>query len=348
MEDVVLHYKTADAVQLSSLIWRTETALESFPCRVLPTFTPWFPSTSDRLLPIRPSKPAPPAHAVTQKTKEDNRTLQYSKHLTSTEGSGDSTSNSVPARFKSDAKADTTAHPECNYKQDIESLIIVNRPHETNHLHKPTYAVVTTDARPDNQPALSCSNVTQSTGPPHGKLGKSTSYIPKPPPHTPLPPLVPAGQTRPPDNTSPDTARLSPEKRTPRHRVSEDGGVQRSWSVVAHSGLPPRTAPSLSERFHETVTGHGLHLRQRARWLIGQHNWVPSGDMEQVWRKLNRSIKSSSLPTCNANIQREQRQIWVFCDVLYSEHVGKYLKEELALSGQITLFVSKLGNILTL
>ncbi|KAK0149525.1 Shieldin complex subunit 3 [Merluccius polli] len=347
MEDVVLHYKPADAGQLSSLVWRTETALEPFPCRVLPTFTPWFPSTSDRWLPIRPSKPAPPAHVVTQKTQEDDQTLRYSKHLTSAQGSGDPTSN-----FKSDAKADTTAHPEYNYKQDIPSLILVNRQHETNPLQKPTYAVVITNARSDNQSILSCSNVTQSTRPPQGAQGKSKDslYIPKPP-HTPLPPLVPVGKPSPPNNTSPDAARLSPEKQTPRHVSGthiRDGGVKRSWSVVAHSGLPLQSTPSLSVRFHKMVTKHGLHLRQRARWLIGQHNWVSSGDMEQVWWQLNRSIKSSSLPTCNANIQREQRQIWVFCDVLCSEHVGKHLKQELALSGPITLSVPKLGDILTL
>ncbi|KAG7282388.1 hypothetical protein CRUP_029709 [Coryphaenoides rupestris] len=124
--------------------------------------------------------------------------------------------------------------------------------------------------------------------------------------------------------------------------------VRRSWSIVAHSGLPPQSTAALSQRFHQTVAEHGLHLRQRVRWLIGQHNWLSSGDMEQVWRQLHRSIRSSRLPTCNANIQREQRQIWVFCDVLYSEHVGKYLKEELTLSGHITLSVPKLGDILTL
>ncbi|CAL8343952.1 unnamed protein product [Lota lota] len=259
MEDVVLHYKPADAGQLSSLIWRTETALEPFHCRVLPAFTPWFPSTSDRLLPIRPSKPAPPAHGY---------------------------------------------------------------------------------------------NLTPSTRPSQGKLGKSkdVSCIPNPP-HYPLPPLAPAGQPSPPNNTSPDKARLVPENMTPKPVSGthiRDGAVKRSWSVVAHNGLPLQSTPSLSKHFHKMVTKHGLHLQQRARWLIGQHNWVSSGEMEQVWRQLNRSIKSSSLPTCNANIQREQRQIWVFCDVLYSEHVGKYLKEELPLSGQITLSVPKLGNILTL
>uniref|UniRef100_A0A8C4YYL9 Zgc:101664 n=1 Tax=Gadus morhua TaxID=8049 RepID=A0A8C4YYL9_GADMO len=203
MEDVVLHYKPADAGQLSSLIWRTETALEPFLCRVLPTFTPWFPSTSDRLLPIRPSKPAP------------------------------------------------------------------------------------TRARP----------------PPEKRTQKPVSG-----PHI------------------------------------RDGAVKRSWSVVAHHRLPLRSTPCLSKPFLKTVIRHGLHLQQRARWVLGQHNLGSAGDMEQ----LNRSIKRSSLPTCNANIQREQRQIWVFCDVLYSEHVGKHLKEELALSGQITLSVPKLGNILTL
>ncbi|CAL8253043.1 unnamed protein product [Boreogadus saida] len=352
MEDVVLHYKPADAGQLSSLIWRTETALEPFLCRVLPTFTPWFPSTSDRLLPIRPSKPAPTAHAITRKTQEDNQTHQNSKNLTSRVGSGDSTSSSLPDRLKSDKRVYTTDHPVYNNKQDIQSQIPVNRLHETDQQQKPTFVVVITDAGPENQTVFSCSNITRSTRPSQGKLGKSNnvSYIPKPP-HSPLPPLATVSQPSPPNHTSPDRARPPPEKRTQKPVSGphiRDGAVKRSWSVVAHHRLPLRSTPSLSKPFLKTVIRHGLHLQQRARWVLGQHNLGSAGDLEQVWRQLNRSIKRSSLPTCNANIQREQRQIWVFCDVLYSEHVGKHLKEELALSGQITLSVPKLGNILTL
>ncbi|KAG7219744.1 hypothetical protein INR49_018837, partial [Caranx melampygus] len=64
-----------------------------------------------------------------------------------------------------------------------------------------------------------------------------------------------------------------------------------------------------------------------------------------VWRSLSRSVRSSRLPTCNANIQRERAEIWVFCDVLYSEQVGRLLKEELQLSGRISLSVRRLGNV---
>jgi len=219
---------------------------------------------------------------MTQKTQKDNQTLQSSKPLTSTQGSAESTSTSVLARFKSDTTAETTAHPEYNPKQDIQSLILVN-----NQRQKPTYTVVISDARPGDQTALSRGNVTRSTTPPQGKLGKSkdVSHIQKPS-HTPLPPLVPAGWTSPPNNPSnalADAARLSPEKQTVRQEVGGGGThVRRSWSVVAQSGLPPQSIAALSQRFHQTVAEHGLHLRQRVRWLIGQHNWLSSGDMEQV------------------------------------------------------------------
>ncbi|KAJ3603654.1 hypothetical protein NHX12_028399 [Muraenolepis orangiensis] len=291
MEDVVLHYKPSDAGQLSSLVWRTETALEPFPCRVLPIFTPWFPSTGDRSLPIRPSKPAPPAYAVTQRA---HLTLQYdSKCLPGIEGAGSFTSKSVPFGFKSDAKADTAACTEYDCKQDTQTLIrVVNTLHKTNGLQNPTQAAVITDA-------LSRSNATQGT-----RTGKSqdVSYILR----SPRTPLVPVGQTSPPDHTSPhttsptdhtsadtaippdptsaDTARLSPEKRTQRDvggaHIRDGVGARRSWSVVAHAGgLPVQSTPSLSTLFHNMVAEHGLHLRQRARWLIAHGT---SEDMEQV------------------------------------------------------------------
>lgn len=68
----------------------------------------------------------------------------------------------------------------------------------------------------------------------------------------------------------------------------------------------------------------------------------------QVWRTLSRSARTSCLPSCNANIQRERGEIWVFCDVLHSEQVGRFLKEELRLSGRIGLSVRRLGNVFSM
>lgn len=68
----------------------------------------------------------------------------------------------------------------------------------------------------------------------------------------------------------------------------------------------------------------------------------------QVWRTLSRLARTSCLPSCNANIQRERGEIWVFCDVLHSEQVGRFLKEELRLSGRIDLSVRRLGNVFSM
>lgn len=59
MEDVVLHCHPGSANALSFLLETTEKLLASFPCRTLPVFTPWFSTTADRHLPIRPAKAAP-------------------------------------------------------------------------------------------------------------------------------------------------------------------------------------------------------------------------------------------------------------------------------------------------
>lgn len=96
------------------------------------------------------------------------------------------------------------------------------------------------------------------------------------------------------------------------------------------------------------VSVHRLHLRQRAKWVIRQHNCGAARDIEQVWRALSRSVWSSRLPTCNANIQRERAEIWVFCDVVHCEQVGRLLKDELQLSGRIGLSVRRLGNIFSM
>uniref|UniRef100_H2MSP9 Uncharacterized protein n=1 Tax=Oryzias latipes TaxID=8090 RepID=H2MSP9_ORYLA len=101
----------------------------------------------------------------------------------------------------------------------------------------------------------------------------------------------------------------------------------------------------LSKHFDSTINVHRLHLRQRAKWVITKHN---CGSVEKVWRFLNRPVRRSRLPTCNANLQRERAEVWVFCDVLFAEQVGRLLKEELRLSGSIFLSVHRLGRVFSM
>ncbi|XP_074495715.1 shieldin complex subunit 3 [Sebastes fasciatus] len=127
-----------------------------------------------------------------------------------------------------------------------------------------------------------------------------------------------------------------------------DSPVKRSWSVFTQKGVLLQDSESPSKRFHHVVSVHRLHLHQRAKWVIGQHNWGAARDVEQVWRSLSHCVRNAGLPTCNANIQRERAEIWVFCDVLHSEQVGRFLKDELQLSGRIGLSVHRMGNIFSM
>ncbi|KAG7489521.1 hypothetical protein JOB18_013841 [Solea senegalensis] len=145
--------------------------------------------------------------------------------------------------------------------------------------------------------------------------------------------------------------RLSPEK-TPLQVKDDvtvtDSSVSCSWNVFTQRGILHRGSQSLSKQFEHMVSVHRLHLRQRAKWVIAEHNCGAAWDIEQVWRTLNRSVRSTGLPTCNANIQRDQAEIWVFCDILCSEQVGHFLKNELQLSGKIVLSVPRRGDVLSM
>ncbi|XP_047448950.1 shieldin complex subunit 3 [Mugil cephalus] len=141
-----------------------------------------------------------------------------------------------------------------------------------------------------------------------------------------------------------------------KHKNGDEDGLsstpspsKRSWSIFTRRRAPQQSSsPLLSKRFRHVVSVHGLHLHQRVRWVIGEHNCGPARDMEQVWRTLSRLVRTSKLPTCNANIQRERAEIWAFCDVLYSEQVGRFLKDELQLSGRIVLSVRRLEAVFSL
>ncbi|XP_054630010.1 shieldin complex subunit 3 [Dunckerocampus dactyliophorus] len=133
-----------------------------------------------------------------------------------------------------------------------------------------------------------------------------------------------------------DTAARSPDKKC----------VKCSWSVLT-SRVSLQHSPSVSKRFRGAVSLHGLHPRQRSKWVISRHN-CGQRDIEQVWRAVTVAMQRSGLATCNANIQRECAEIWVFCDVAYAEPVGRLLKERLELSGSIRLVVHKLGSVFSL
>ncbi|XP_068559702.1 shieldin complex subunit 3 [Cebidichthys violaceus] len=144
--------------------------------------------------------------------------------------------------------------------------------------------------------------------------------------------------------------RLLPETEVTGHKDGSsvtDSPLKRSWSVFTQRG--GLQSESMSRRFRHAVSVHRLHLHQRAKWVIGQHNCGGGRDIEQVWRSLSRCVRSSGPPPpCNANIRRERLEIWVFCDVVLSEQVGRYLKEELQLSGGMELWVHGRGNVFSM
>ncbi|XP_051278342.1 shieldin complex subunit 3 [Dicentrarchus labrax] len=144
-----------------------------------------------------------------------------------------------------------------------------------------------------------------------------------------------------------EISRSSPDRHKDGGPVT-DSPIKRSWSVFTQKGVLLQSAQSLSKQFHHVVSVHKLHLRQRVKWVISQHHCGPARDIEQVWQTLSRSIRCSRLPTCNANIQRERAEIWVFCDVLHCEQAGRFLKDELRLSGRIGLSAHRLGNIFSM
>ncbi|KAM6931357.1 shieldin complex subunit 3 [Xenentodon cancila] len=135
------------------------------------------------------------------------------------------------------------------------------------------------------------------------------------------------------------------EVATPPQTDKDGPPLRRSWSVFIQRGVLLPSLQSPSKRFGHMVSSHRLHPHQRAKWTITGQN---CRDIEKVWCSLTRSVRSSRLPTCNANIQRERAEIWVFCDVLYSEQVGRFLKEELQLSGAISLSVHRQGNVFSM
>ncbi|XP_055024808.2 shieldin complex subunit 3 [Misgurnus anguillicaudatus] len=121
---------------------------------------------------------------------------------------------------------------------------------------------------------------------------------------------------------------------------------KRSWCVIRERTTPViKTSQSFSRLFSKIIDKHRLHLHQRVKWIVCELNCV-TFTVDEVWFQLNRAIRHSRLPTCNANFQRALAQIWIYCDVSYCEFIGNFLKDEFQLSGRITLTVHKLGDII--
>ncbi|KAM6224925.1 shieldin complex subunit 3 [Rhynchocyon petersi] len=123
--------------------------------------------------------------------------------------------------------------------------------------------------------------------------------------------------------------------------------LQRSWSVSVHSSNCTGNIFPLSKKLQDILNTLNLHSLDRARWTI-EHAVCDSQTLEDIWVKLNRIIRHNELPSCNATIQRHLGQIWVFCDIMHCEYVGNLLKERLALTGKINLFVRKYGVIFSM
>ncbi|XP_040012391.1 shieldin complex subunit 3 [Xiphias gladius] len=207
-----------------------------------------------------------------------------------------------------------------------------------NELQKPKVDGLVAEERHD------CPHAETTRIPPEKtQKSKDAFCVPETPNH-----LLPASLYHEPER---GVTRLSPGKLLQKDKEGftlSNSPIKRSWSVFTQRGVLLQSSQSLSKQFHHMVSVHRLHLRQRAKWAISERNCGAARDIEQVWRTLSRSVRSSRLPTCNANIQRDVAEIWVFCDVLYSEQVGRFLKDELQLSGRISLSVHRLGSIFSM
>lgn len=122
---------------------------------------------------------------------------------------------------------------------------------------------------------------------------------------------------------------------------------KRSWSVSLASKHCAENIFPLSKKLQARLKTLHLHSLHRGRWTL-EYSVCNNQTLEDVWTKLNRLIRHNELPSCNATIQRQLGQIWVFCDMMYCEYVGSLLKERLSLIGKINLFVHKYGVIFSM
>ncbi|XP_059581118.1 shieldin complex subunit 3 [Alligator mississippiensis] len=135
----------------------------------------------------------------------------------------------------------------------------------------------------------------------------------------------------------------NPEKES----ANEKQKLRRSWSVSVPRSKHKEKILPLSRELQNNLKRLKIHAFHRAKWSI-EHSICNNQTLEDIWIKLNKMIKHNELPSCNATIQRAVGQIWVFCDILYSEYVGNILRERLKLTGKMNLLVHKYGSIFSL
>lgn len=78
-----------------------------------------------------------------------------------------------------------------------------------------------------------------------------------------------------------EVSRLPPDKHKDGLPVT-DSPHKRSWSIFTQRGVLQSAPSSLSKQFHHMVSVHRLHLHQRVKWVISQHNCGAARDIEQV------------------------------------------------------------------
>ncbi|KAE8636200.1 hypothetical protein XENTR_v10002883 [Xenopus tropicalis] len=143
------------------------------------------------------------------------------------------------------------------------------------------------------------------------------------------------------------------ENHTNRHKLFPSGTdgvgkptVRRSWSICTLKGTSQDQIAPISQDLKNKLEKMKLPLFHRGKWIIPPS--VCSSSLENIWEKLNSLLRHHYFPNCNATMQRDICEIWVFCDLLYSEYTGQLLKTKLQLTGRIDLIVHKYGVLLSL
>ncbi|XP_077318766.1 trafficking protein particle complex subunit 13 isoform X3 [Lithobates pipiens] len=114
-------------------------------------------------------------------------------------------------------------------------------------------------------------------------------------------------------------------------RVSGGNAQFRTWSICTQRARSGDTIIQPSEQLKAILDKLNLNIFHRGRWTI-LLSVCGTRTLEDVWRKLSRLLRDRVLPSCNATIQRDINQIWIFCDLRYCEHIGTLVRSELKLS----------------
>ncbi|OCU02465.1 hypothetical protein XELAEV_18008228mg [Xenopus laevis] len=122
--------------------------------------------------------------------------------------------------------------------------------------------------------------------------------------------------------------------------------LRRSWSICTLRGTSQDQITPISPELKNKLEELKLPLFHRGKWIIPPS--VCASSLEKIWGKLNSMLRHHYIPNCNATMQSDVCEIWVFCDLLYCEYTGQVLKTKLQLTGRIDFIVRKYGVILTL